>query len=231
MKKIQNPLIIKKAIEKVNVSRIFSHDFSSNFELFEYAKDEFIINENSANDYLYFLVDGKVKCFSYSLDGKVQFITYLYQVQSIGIIGSIWRKPAVSNIQAVQKCFCLALSLSSYQQMLLDDNKFLRYLCQQLGDHLYNNGRYFQIIHFTSTESKLAAIILSSSIDGICHINLSSTAEFLGTTYRHVLRVLNKFCSNGILEKRKKDYVIEDSSYLTLLAKDSYDFIINKYKD
>jgi len=229
MKRIQHPVTIRKAVESLPVADIFSRDYSGCFELFQYDKDEFIIHEGQINDYLFFVLNGTVKCFSYTISGKVQFITYLHHAQSIGLAGSIWRKPAISNIQATEPCDCLALSLVRYRDELMNDNKFLCYLCFQLGDILQNSNRRMQVIQCTSAESKLASVILSSvSDDGTCHLNLSSTAEVVGTTYRHILRMLSRLCANGILEKQGKDYIIKDAVYLSMCSEESYEYIINE---
>jgi len=229
MKRIQNPVTIKNAVDSLPVADIFSRDYSGCFELFKYDKDEFIIREGQINDYLFFVLNGTVKCFSYTIGGKVQFITHLHHAQSIGLVGSIQRKPAISNIQATEPCNCLALSLVRYRDELMNDNKFLCYLCFQLGDILQNSNRRLQVIQCTSAESKLASVILASaSDDGICRLNLSFTAEVVGTTYRHILRMLSRLCSNGILEKKGKDYIIRDSVYLSMCSEESYEYIISE---
>lgn len=229
MKQIQNPLKVKEALKSFPISDIFSKDYSSEFLLLEYEKDEFLIREGELNNYLFFTHNGTVKCFSYSSNGKTQFITYMKASEAIGLIGTIWGKPAVSNIQAVHKCQCLALPMSRYRNDLLNDNKFLRYLCHQLGETLLTSNRYLQVIQCSSIESKIAAVILGNAENGICHLNLSSTAEVVGTTYRHVLRVLNKFCSNHVLEKSGRDYIIKDEAYLSLCSEDAYDYIVNEH--
>lgn len=229
MKRIQNPVKLKHAIESLPVDQIFSRDYSDCFELFEYEKDEFIMHEGQINDFLFFVLNGTVRCFSYAVNGKVQFINYLHHAQSIGLVGSIWRKPAISNIQATETCRCLALSLVRYRDELMNDNKFLRYLSFQLGDILQNSNRRLQVIQCTSAESKLASVILGSvSDDGLCRLNLTLTAEVVGTTYRHILRMLSRLCANEIIEKKGKAYRIKDSVYLSMCSEESYEYIINE---
>ena len=227
MRQVQNPIKIKQAVSDLSLSSVFSRDYTSVFILFEYEKDEFLIREGYKNNYLFFLWKGNVKCFSYSANGKTQFITYHHPADSFGLVGSIWGNPAVSNIQAIEKCLCLALPLSNYRKELLDDNRFLRYLCRQLGNLVYNNNSYLQISQCTSTESMVASLILASAQGDVCHINLSETAEVAGPTYRHVLRILNKFCSDGLLEKQGRHYLIKDKTCLSLCAEDSFDYVIN----
>lgn len=229
MRRIQNPVIVQKAVSSLPLSEIFSRDYTSVFLLLEYEKDEFIIRENTLNHYLFFLLEGSVKCLSYSINGKTQFISYLKPSESIGIVGSIWGEPARATIQSIEKCRLLALPLSSCRQELMNDTRFLRYLCRQLGNTLYNSNRYLKVSQCSSAESKLASLILTCAQDGVCRLNLSSCAEFIGTTYRHVLRMLGNFCSEGLLKKEGKNYVILDSTTLLLYSEDSYDYIVSQY--
>lgn len=52
--------------------------------------------------------------------------------------------------------------------------------------------------------------------------NYSEIAELLGTSYRHLHRTLNKFCLEGILNKKNKEYSIENYEKLLYLAGDLY---------
>jgi len=228
MKQIRNPLKLQDALDTLPMSDIFSKDYSEEFLLLEYEKGEFLIREGDQNNYLFFTFKGTVKCFSYATNGKEQFITYLKDSDAVGLVGSIWGKPAISNIQAIHKCQCLALPLTRCRHELLDDNKFLRYLCQQLGDTLASCDSYLRVVQCSSTESKIAAVICSSMADGVCALNLSATAEVVGTTYRHVLRVLNRFCGDGILEKCGKGYLVKDEAYLSICAEDASEYMENR---
>lgn len=230
MKKILNPKTIQKYAKDFPASEIFSNDYTNYFELLEFNKKEFVLQEGMQNDYLLFLMDGTVKCFTYSSNGSSQFISCFRPFEPLGLVGSIWRKPVTINIMAIQKCHCLALSISRFQQELLDDNKFLRYLCKHLGETLHSANQYLLVSQSSSAESKLAAILLASADENyICHLNLSLSAEIIGTTYRHLLRMLNKLCINGVLHKSEKNYRITNLSYISRLAEDSKGFLTDRH--
>ena len=52
--------------------------------------------------------------------------------------------------------------------------------------------------------------------------NLTTFAELLGTSYRHLLRTLNKLVDQGLLQKIKGGYRIIDEETLRRLAADIY---------
>lgn len=227
MKRNYNQKEIRIASDSLDFKQIFSKDYSSEFLLFEFQKNDFIIQEGFLNDYLFFLINGMAKCFTYSRNGKSQFISYVKFHESVGISGSMWGNMPNCSVQAIEKCLCIALPLHNLREELLSDVIFLRYLCNELRKHLTENNRYLQVSQCTSVESKIAALLLASEVDGISHIDLSSTAEIAGTTYRHVLRILNKFCSNGVIKKKNKNYIITDQEYLRVCSEDSIDHLTN----
>ena len=225
MRQLHNPKLIREAIESLSLQDIFSNDYSDKFLLFEYDKNEFIIREGFTQPYLFFIISGDVRCFSYHQSGRTSFMTYLRPKESSGLVGSFWGKPAVTNNQAVGKCRLLALPLGSLRNELLDDNKFLRYLSFELGKLLDQSNRFRQVTIQTSVESRIASLLLSSAKDDVARINISAAAESACTSYRHVLRVLQKMISDGALEKDGKNYIIKDIDYLTILSEDSYEYI------
>jgi len=221
----QNEILI--ASKPFDFTQIFSKDYSSEFLLFEFRKNDFIIQEGFLNDYLFFLISGIAKCFTYSRNGKSQFISYVKSHESAGIAGSMWGNMPHCSVLAIENCLCLALPLHNLRQELLSDVIFLRYLCNELRKCLLDNNRYLQVSQCTSVESKISSLLLASEVDGISHIDLSSTSEIAGTTYRHVLRILNKFCSDGVIKKKNKNYIIINQEYLRICSEDSIDHLTN----
>ena len=53
--------------------------------------------------------------------------------------------------------------------------------------------------------------------------NLTQISEFLGSSYRHLLRVLNKFESEGIIKRDNKKFIVLDKDKLKDLARDFYE--------
>jgi len=57
-------------------------------------------------------------------------------------------------------------------------------------------------------EARLRAYIAHSQRDGVFRGRLTETAEYLGVSYRHLLRTMNELCARGILEKTSGGYRI-----------------------
>ncbi|MDU2112737.1 MAG: helix-turn-helix domain-containing protein, partial [Clostridiales bacterium] len=73
-------------------------------------------------------------------------------------------------------------------------------------------------------ENRLASYILASytNEDNNNTENLTQIAEFLGTSYRHLLRVVKEFELEKIIKRDNKKLVILDKDKLEDLAGDLY---------
>ena len=217
---VKNQELLDKYVNNTGISKLFSQDITNLLELFSLNKGDFLINEGECSDYLYFLVSGKLKVFSHSTSGKIMSITLFNSFEIVGETCSLWNKPPTASVQATSKAYCIGISMK-YRDLLLNDVIFLRYICQNLGERLSYMNNTTCINLYESLESRLASFILKTEKDGIFSYNLTECAELLCTSYRHLLRIINLFCSKNKLVKNGKFYKIIDRSYLEKVSSNS----------
>ena len=78
---VKNKDLLDKYISTTGISRLFSQDISNLLELFSLEKGDFLINEGECSDYLFFLVNGKLKVFSHSTSGKIMSLSLFNSFQ------------------------------------------------------------------------------------------------------------------------------------------------------
>ena len=218
---VKNQELLDKYVNNTGISKLFSQDISNLLELFSLNKGDFLINEGECSDYLYFLVSGKLKVFSHSTSGKIMSLTLFNSFEIVGETCSLWNKPPTASVQATSKAYCIGISMK-YRDLLLNDVIFLRYICQNLGERLSYMNNTTCINLYESLESRLASFILKTEKDGIFSYNLTECAELLCTSYRHLLRIINLFCSTNKLVKNGKFHKIIDRSYLEKVSSNSF---------
>ena len=218
---VKNQELLDKYVNNTGISKLFSQDISNLLELFSLNKGDFLINEGECSDYLYFLVSGKLKVFSHSTSGKIMSLTLFNSFEIVGETCSLWNKPPTASVQATSKAYCIGISMK-YRDLLLNDVIFLRYICQNLGERLSYMNNTTCINLYESLESRLASFILKTEKDGIFSYNLTECAELLCTSYRHLLRIINLFCSTNKLIKNGKSYRIIDRDYLEKISSNSF---------
>lgn len=218
---VKNQELLDTYVNNTGISELFSQDITNLLELFSLNKGDFLINEGECSDYLYFLVSGKLKVFSHSTSGKIMSLTLFNSFEIVGETCSLWNKPPTASVQATSKAYCIGISMK-YRDLLLNDVIFLRYICQNLGERLSYMNNTTCINLYESLESRLASFILKTEKDGIFSYNLTECAELLCTSYRHLLRIINLFCSTNKLVKNGKFYKIIDRSYLEKVSSNSF---------
>lgn len=213
--------LIQLYIKKHRLHSLFSQNKMPDFDLIVFEKDEILLRENYISNYLYFIVKGSVKIFTYSSQGKVVYIhKYIDSFQLLGETASLWGFTPVANVQAQTKVTCLRLSLSDYQKQLFNDPVFLRYVGKLLANRIQNSNMFLLSMMHTNLPERLANFILDNAHDQLFSLSLTETADFLGTSYRHLLRCLNAFYEAKLLKREGRKIRIIDNQQLLAVAKD-----------
>lgn len=230
MKRINDSKLLNQYIEKYNMNEIFSKDIKPYTELFLFSKGDHICREGENLSHLFFLVEGKAKVYSSLSNGKTILICFYNSGNIIGDVEFMKLEPANSNFQVIEDSYCIAISLQRVREYLLDDIKFMRFMCESLSQKLIRLSKNSSINLLYPLENRLASYILdtgaSTDINGVRVIifneNLTEIANLLGTSYRHLLRTLKIFCKNGILKKKNTYFEVIDLNRLKNLAADLY---------
>lgn len=227
MEKINNRKLLKRYLEKFKIDELFSTPMMEHMELFKYSKGEYICREEEGLDYLLFLVKGKAKVYISLKNGKFILLCFYYPFMVIGDLELVEEKAATSNTQAIDDTYCIAIKISKVRELLLKDAKFMRYVCGSLGNKLERASKNGAINMLYPLENRLASYIMATRVKDtdnqfVFEGNLMEISELLGTSYRHLLRTLNRLVNDRILEKNEGKYAIKDKESLKKLAADIY---------
>ncbi len=230
MIKTRNVKEIDRYITKYTMNDIFSKDMKPFMELLFYKKNEYIIKEEQEINHLIFLVHGKAKVYVTLSNGKSLLLCFYQEFRVLGDLEIIDSKKAASNVQVIEDTYCIGISSENVRTYLLNDAKFLRFICGSLGDKLYRCSKNSSINLLYSLENRLASYISTTGekMDDMGQVkitfeeNLTEIAELLGTSYRHLLRTLNVLCTKGIIQKKNNYYEVIDEKTLKKLSADLY---------
>lgn len=228
MLEIQNNIEIDNYIKKYEIEKLFTGNMKKQMNLYLFNKNEYICREEEQLEYMYFLVKGKAKVSKHLENGKSLLISFYTPITIIGDVELIRNNPTDCSVQAIEDTYCIGISFEIVRSVLINDCKFLLNICEYLSNKLTSNSNNSSINLLYPLENRLASYILAFiNIDE--HNNkfsfkesYSEISELLGTSYRHLNRTLNKFCSNEILIKSNDGYIIKDFEKLLSLAGDLY---------
>lgn len=230
MECINDRKALKKYIEMFNISEVFQSDMTEYMSLNCFNKGEFIFRANEKIETLFFMVEGNSKVFILLKNGKSLLLRFYNPFVVIGDVEFMDGSPATCNVEVISPAVCIGIPLNALQNQALNDPVFLRFICKSLGEKLAKNSVSSSINLLYPLENRLASYILaiaagdksSPSFNGIFTDKLTEMADLLGTSYRHLIRTINKMTSEGIIEKQNNRIIIINRNSLERLAGDLY---------
>lgn len=220
--------VIEDYLTCFDLKKNLNEDLLSNISLIEFNKDEYICRINKSLKYFYFLVDGKAKITTLVANGKSLLISFATPLSVIGDIEFLNMSLADCDVITLEKCTCLAIPLQVVNEFASNDPKFLRFVINMLETKLRNNSNFSSINLLYPLENRFASYLLSVfskefSNSNIIEIdNLTHVAELLGTSYRHLTRVIKKLTDEQIIKKNKRLIEIIDLQKLEALNTDIF---------
>lgn len=227
MKKIENAKFLESFIIQYKINELFTKDMTEYMSLYMWNKNEYICKEGGELNNIFFLVRGKAKVSKNLANGKSLLISFYKPFRIIGDIEFLRDNIADCSVQTIKDTYAIGINFDVVRTKLSQDPKFLLFICKYLSEKLSDSSNNNSITILYSLESRLASYIYAfvneeNNEEFTFEESYSEIAELLGTSYRHLNRTLNKLCSDNILQKDGKKYIIKDIERLKLLSGDLY---------
>ncbi len=222
---------IQYYINKFNINDYFETDISSHMTLHQYKKGEEILTYGNPMEYFYFIVKGKVKIFLRLENGKSLLLRFANPLSSLGD-AEVQKNPRVctGNVQPVFETLVIKIPFSIIDKYVVNDSTFLKYIVKSLGDKLTTSSNAHSLNTSYPFKNRFASYLISIShaddverIDEISTENFSDLATFLGTSYRHLCRVVRELEDEKLIKKEGKQFIILDYDGLESLSGGFYE--------
>lgn len=180
-----------------------------------YEAGETIVEQGMPIQNLLIVVRGKAKVCAAAQSGKNLVLCYYV---SKGILGDVemmmGMSEADSSIIALTKFECIAVPYCNNAAKLKENICFLNRIAREISAKLIQSSANHVSAALYSGEERLCTYILQTANNHIFNDTLTDVAASVGMSYRHMFRILNQLCSDGILEKKKSGYHIVDQERL-----------------
>lgn len=220
MVKINDANLVKQFILNSHYLAQFSTDITAQTQLIKFPAQSFIVKESATPEYIYYLVKGRAKLYDVMANGKVTLIDFFTPPCFIGEMELINPASTLYSVQAIEDCWCLAVSIRDNQSQLLNDPVFLKHVCIYLAQKNTRNIETASQNQSFSLAERLAAFILLTTYHPHYAEKHTQVAAYLGVSYRHLLYVLAQFVKAGYLVKDKPGYLVTNGTALQELSRD-----------
>ncbi len=218
MKPVNDPALHQEMVQQSGMGRHFSHNLFSLSQLFRFGAGDYVIEEEKPSRYLFILVRGRVKAQKLGEKGKLIPYGYIDPVCFLGEVSSMWEEAPYMSIRAAEEVYCLGISLAKHRGTLLEDNRFLRCVYRQMCQRVMDLDKNLAGRMMLPEEARLASFLLQNVKGGVLQRSLLEGAEATGTSYRHLLRMMNDLRAQGLVEKRGRQYLLLDTGALQRLS-------------
>ncbi|MWV42344.1 cyclic nucleotide-binding domain-containing protein [Paenibacillus sp. HJL G12] len=224
MKMIRDTDLLQTQIQQFDMMSLFTSPNGIPFELRCYEQDELILQEGERMDAILFLVEGKVKISSSVQTGKALLLLFCEPFAIMGDIELIQKVTVQSQVEAVERVYCVAIPFTYIYDHLIGDPKFLMSLLTHVTYKLQTCTTASRVNLLASVENRFASYLLTTLQEEnefgkeIRTNNTQEIADLIGTTSRHLNRVILKLSDQGLIRKVGDAIQVVDESRLTEIS-------------
>ncbi len=220
MKSISSPNLLKKYIELYNINSIFSNNLEKHMSLYEFKKGEHLLTSSEKVDFFFLLVSGSVKVVLNLENGKSLLIDYGAPLEMLGEMEIINSPYSKYDIIATENTTVIGIPMKKFSKLIENDPIFWKHLYNSTLDKLQATVTSNIISSSYSFEHVLANYLITHATERDGEITVDSASfndlsQILGTSYRHLNRVLKKFIDNKLIIKKRRKIIIIDYDKLS----------------
>lgn len=180
-------------LEELDLSRAF---------FARYAAGEFICQEGHPFTRLLFVLSGKAKVCITTAEGKTMLFSFY---EGGGLLGDVElmseEYTASTTVQAITDFEGIALPFSAYAGELKCNVTFMNRIGALLAGKLARCTRNSAFTILNTLDARLCAYMLMMGDGEYFCEKMTELAELMGTSYRHLLRTLERLSRRGLVEK------------------------------
>ncbi|MEH7106503.1 Crp/Fnr family transcriptional regulator [Bacillus sp. JJ1764] len=218
MKEIHEQSRLLGYLDQYKLESIFSNEVKEYLTLHQFSKGEILCSKGDQLHSMYFMVKGKFKVYAISSEGNTLIVRFKTPLAIIGDVEFVNGMSVLNTVEAVSDGELIGVSYDVLRTMQSKQVEFLQFLLKIITEKLYTESQSNSLNLLLPVEVRLASYLLSLSSEGEGNIyhkemrttNLTEVAALIGTSYRHLNRVIQKLVLEGIIERNKGSLTIKD---------------------
>ncbi|WP_379127229.1 Crp/Fnr family transcriptional regulator [Paenibacillus sp. sgz500958] len=223
---IQDKEQLQKYISVHGIEPIFNEHLMPHLSLYSYDVGELICSKGDTPEILYLLVKGKIKIFTTSAEGKTLILSFKKPLEVIGDIEYIQGTDLINTVEAVSPVHMIGIPYRWLNQYGRNHPPLLQFLLEIITRKFYIKSNFLSFNLMYPVEVRLASYLLSVTFDEsdsgfegqLSTLSLGDTANLIGTSYRHLNRVIQRFSMEGLVERSKGVILVKNREGLKELA-------------
>lgn len=115
MKEMGNLEQIEEYIRKFQLETIFPKKLKDHLHLYAFNQGEFICTQGQAAEYLYILVDGKVKIYTTTAEGKTLILSFKTPIEMVGDVEYVRNTDILNTVEAITDVVVIGVHKTTFK--------------------------------------------------------------------------------------------------------------------
>ncbi|WP_338552217.1 helix-turn-helix domain-containing protein [Paenibacillus sp. KS-LC4] len=226
MIEIKDRQLLNHYLHLHQLESVFNERLHTYLTLYSFEQEELICGQGNVPQHMYVLVKGKIKVYTSSSEGKTLLISFKTPLEVIGDVEYIRGTEFLNTVEAVSPVIMIGIQHRWLDKHGGDYAPLLRFLLENITRKFYYKSNSMSLNVMQPVDVRLASYLLSVSYDEsdaqfkgeLSTDHLRDVANLIGTSYRHLNRVIRQFCEAGLIERSKQRIVIKNKDALSKRA-------------
>lgn len=226
MKEIKDPDLLETYLTQHEIEKVFHEPLRPHLGLYAFDPGEELCSQGERADMLYVLVKGKIKIYTTSPAGRTLVISFKNPLEVVGDIEYVRGLNIINTVEAVSPVTVIGISGKMLKRYGDDHAPLLRFMLDIITKKFYIKSDFLSFNLMVPVEVRLASYLLSVCYDEsdagfegrLSTSALTDTANLIGTSYRHLNRVIRKLSEKGLVERSGGYLHVRDRFRLEQLA-------------
>ena len=221
MKRDSSVSAMRYYITRNGLESCFPEPYPVDLELHFYQKGEFLCHMDDPVEYFSLIIQGKASVIPTSESGRIVVLTSLKAIEMLGDIELMNHIPTLHDVCADTDLVILAVTAKLFYQLMEENLPFVQLVCGLLAKKAYQSSKQHSTTMLYPLRCRLGRYLMNeaqAADSNIITIQMLSLAKELGTSDRHLRRVLQDLIQLHIIDKKQRRITIRDMEYLQQLA-------------
>jgi len=184
----------------------------------ECHKGQVILSEEDTNKYMYSVLEGGVKAYYVTEDGRESIVAFHGAGESFGEVSLIDQQTTPATVAAVEKSVLMIISRDDFFDIILHQPKAMNRLLLLLVGRLRQSWGQIRLLHFKDASNRIkASMQVMADERGEQHGNSillklrlthQNIADMTGLTRETVTRVIDRWKKSGLISLDENRYLL-----------------------
>ncbi|MGM0896973.1 MAG: Crp/Fnr family transcriptional regulator [Bacillota bacterium] len=194
---------INEYLHQYELADLFPPGVIDSMHIESFAAGHRLFSQGDAADTLYLLVEGKLKISMLSPEGKRLILAFKTPFDIVGDIEYVQKCPFINTVEAVTDLVLLRVPHKALDHEMSGNALFQQFLLETITRKFVTKAQELNFNLLYAVDVRVASYLLSMTPDKprLDSPSLVDMADLIGTSYRHLNRVLQKFEQSGWIQR------------------------------